>query len=69
MIKIETNITIWHNALGYGYSDDYISKGQLSEIESFGLLIARLAAMIQNDEDVGEIVVCQIEIEKDIYND
>lgn len=69
MIKIETNITIWHNAFGYGYSDDYISKGQLSEIESFGLLIARLAAMIQNDKDVGEVFVCQIEIEKDIYND
>lgn len=69
MIKIETDITIWHNALGYGYSDDYISKGQLSEIESFGLLIARLAAMIQNDEDVGEVVVYQIEIVKDIYND
>ena len=69
MIKIETDITIWHNALGYGYSDDYISKGQLSEIESFGLLIARLAAMIQNDEDVGEVVVYQIEIVKDVYND
>jgi hypothetical protein len=69
MIKIETDITIWHNAIGYGYSDDYISKGQLSEIESFGLLIARLAAMIQNDEDVGDVVVYQIEIVKDVYND
>ena len=69
MMSIETEITIWHNAIGYGYSDDYISKSQLSEVESFGLLIARLAAMIHDGEDVSEVVVYQIEITKTIYGD
>ena len=69
MVKIETEITIWHNAIGYGYSDDYISKSQLSEIEIFGMLIARLAAMIQDSEDVGEVVIYQIEITKTVYGD
>lgn len=69
MMSIENEITIWHNAFGYGYSDDYIYKSQLSEVESFGLLIARLAAMIMDSEDVDKVVVYQIEITKTIYGD
>lgn len=69
MMSIETEITIWHNDIGYGYSDDYISKSQLSEYESFMMLIARIAAMIMDSEDVGEVVVYQIEITKTIYGD
>lgn len=65
----KTAISIWRDALGYAYSDDYDTKTQLTMIDSFAMLIARLATMLQYSEDFDEIVMFKIEITKDVYND
>lgn len=62
-------ISIWRDAIGYDYSDDNTFKSRLTMMESFGMMIARLAATLQHSEDADEIVRYDIEITKTVYND
>lgn len=65
----KTQINIWRDAIGYDYCDDGQFNKRLTMIESFGMLIARLAATLQYSEDTDEIVRYDIEITKHVYND
>lgn len=65
----KTTISIWRDAMGYDYSDDDTFMSRHSMMESFGMMIARLAATLQNSEDEDEIVMYKIEITKELYND
>lgn len=65
----QTSISIWRNAIGYVYCDDFDYKSKLLMIEAVGMLIARLAATIQHSEDVEETVEYQIDITKRTYSD
>lgn len=65
----ETTISIWRDAIGYDYSDDNTFDSRQSMMESFGMLIARLAATLQHSEDTDEIVRYDIEVTKTVYND
>lgn len=68
MDKTTKTISIWRDALGYSYSDDDVDVSLLSLTESFGLMIARLAATIEFSENADEIVRYDIEITKTVYN-
>lgn len=65
----KTTISIWRDAIGYDYGDDDTFKSRQSMMESFGMMIARLAATLQYSEDEDEIVMYKIEITKEVYND
>lgn len=65
----KTTINIWRDAIGYNYCDDGEFNKRLTMIESFGMLMARLAATLQHSEDADEIVRYDIEITKHVYND
>lgn len=65
----KTTISIWRDAIGYDYSDDDIFRSRLTMVESFGMMISRLAATLQHSEDADEIVRYDIEITMNVYND
>lgn len=65
----KTAISIWRDAIGYDYSDDDTFKSRLTMIESFGMMISRIAATLQRSEDADEIVRYDIEITMNVYND
>lgn len=69
MTTDKTNIGIWHNGLGYCYSDDYDAKSQLSMDEAFGMLMARLMATLRDFETANGTAEYHIEIVGRVYSD
>ena len=67
MDKTTTTISIWRDHLGYSYSDDDVDVSLLSLMDSFGLMIARLAATMEFSENADEIVRYDIKITKNLY--
>lgn len=65
----KTNVGIWHNSIGYCYSDDYDAKSQLSMDEAFGMLFTRLMATIRDFGDDMGTAEFHIEITTRIYDD
>lgn len=64
MEKRTFEITIGRNQNGYYYSDRDTNMTDATMIEVSGMLIARLAACIQHDEDKDNNVEYQIDISK-----
>lgn len=62
MKKDKRTFTIGRNNNGFYYTDKDTNLVDVTMIEAFGMLLARLAGTIQHAEEKGQIVKYQIEI-------